>query len=177
MNSGQTSASKSHDEAAIRDLYQQTIEGWNKGSGDALAAPYTEDSDYIGFDGTYLKGRAEIASFHQMLFDKFIKGSRLIGKIRSVRVVTGDVAVVVAVGGTVIAGQSNIEPDRNSIHTLVAMKRADGEWRFTAFQNTRADFIGRPEESQALTEELRHELLIRKSIVLEKTKTIDTNVY
>jgi uncharacterized protein (TIGR02246 family) len=69
MNSGQTSSSKSHDEAAIRDLYQQTIEGWNKGSGDALAAPCTEDSDYIGFDGTYLKGRAEIASFHQMLFE------------------------------------------------------------------------------------------------------------
>jgi hypothetical protein len=36
------------------------------------------------------------------------------------------------------------------------------EWRFTAFQNTRAHFIGRPEESQALTEELRHELLTRK---------------
>jgi hypothetical protein len=52
--------------------------------------------------------------------------------------------------------QSDIEPERNSIHTLVAIKY-DCNWRFTAFQNTRATFIGRPEESQALTEELRQE--------------------
>jgi hypothetical protein len=26
------------------------IDGWNKGSGDGLAAPYMDDSDYIGFD-------------------------------------------------------------------------------------------------------------------------------
>lgn len=86
MNSSQTSASNIHDrdELAIRELYQQTIDGWKKGSGDAFASPYTEDSDYIWFDGTHLKGRAEIASFHQMLFDKFLKGSRLIGKIRSI---------------------------------------------------------------------------------------------
>jgi uncharacterized protein (TIGR02246 family) len=153
----QTSDSKSHDEAAIRTLYQQTIDGWNLGSGDAFAAPYTDDSNFIGFDGTYMKGRQEIASFHQMLFDNFLKGSRLIGKIRSIRFVTQDVAVVTAVGGTVMAGQSDIEPERNSVHTLVAIK-CGRNWRLTAFQNTRATFIGRPEESQALTEELRQQL-------------------
>ena len=163
MNSKpQTLNSKPDDDhAAIRNLYEQMITGWNDGSGETLAAPYTEDSDYIGFDGTHLKGRQEIASFHQMLFNRFIKGSRLVGKIRSIRFVTDDVAVMVAVGGTVMAGQSDIEPDRNSIHTLVAVKDGN-KWRFTAFQNTRAQFIGRPEESQALTEELRHELSTKK---------------
>ena len=150
--------SKPDDEAAIRKLYQQMIDGWNAGNGDAFAAPYTDDSDYIGFDGTYMKGRQEIASFHQMLFDKFLKGSRLIGKIRTIRFVTMDVAVLVAVGGTVMAGQSDIEPERNSIHTIVAVKR-NRNWYFTAFQNSRAQYIGRPEEYQALTEELRQELL------------------
>ncbi len=56
-----------------------------------------------------------------------------------------------------MAGQSDIEPERNSIHTLVAVKHED-EWRLTAFQNTRAHFMGRPQESKSLTEELRHEL-------------------
>src|SRR5919108_5820281 len=133
--------SKPDDEAAIRKLYQQMIDGWNAGNGDAFAAPYTDDSDYIGFDGTYMKGRQEIASFHQMLFDKFLGGSRLIGKIRSIRFVTVDVAIMIAVGGTVMAGQSDIEPERNSIHTLVSVKR-DRRWQFTAFQNSRAQFIG-----------------------------------
>jgi uncharacterized protein (TIGR02246 family) len=148
---------KSDDEAAIRKLYQQMIDGWNEGRGDAFAAPYTDDSDFIGFDGTYMKGRQEIASFHQMLFNKFLRGSRLIGKIRSIRFVTMDVAIMIAVGGTVMAGRSDIDADRNSIHTLVAVKH-NVKWYFTAFQNSRAQFIGRPEESHALTEELRREL-------------------
>jgi hypothetical protein len=62
-------------------------------------------------------------------------------------------------GGTVMAGKSDIEPELNSVHTLVAIKH-DGKWYFTAFQNSRAQFIGRPEESQALTEELGRELSI-----------------
>ena len=144
----------SYDEDAIRALYQQKIDGWNSGNGKAFAAPYTEDSDYIGFDGTYLKGREEIASLHQMLFDKFVKGSRLVGKIRRIRFLTSNIAIVVAVGGTVMAGQSDIDPERNSIHMLVAIKQ-NGKWRFTAFQNSRAQFIGRPQEAQALTDELR----------------------
>jgi hypothetical protein len=45
-------------EAAIRELYQQMIDGWNAGNGDAFAAPYTDDIDFIRFDGTYMKGLA-----------------------------------------------------------------------------------------------------------------------
>jgi hypothetical protein len=41
MNSqtSQPSTSKSDDEAAIRALYQQMVDGWNRGSGKAFAAP------------------------------------------------------------------------------------------------------------------------------------------
>ena len=109
-----------------------------------------------------MKGRQEIASFHQMLFDKFLRGSRLIGKVRSIRFVTVDVAIMIAVGGTVMAGQSDIEPERNSIHTIVAVKH-DSNWYFTAFQNSRVQYTGRPEEFQALTEELRQELSMASS--------------
>jgi uncharacterized protein (TIGR02246 family) len=113
-----SSSSRSADEDAIRALYQQLLDGWNKGSGEAFAAPFAEDADLVGFDGTQLKGRQEIASFHQQLFDTFVKGSRLIGKVRSVRFLTPDVAVMHAVGGTIMAGQSDIEPEGNSVQTL-----------------------------------------------------------
>jgi uncharacterized protein (TIGR02246 family) len=152
-----TTSEPSPDEAAIHALYQQIIDGWNRGSGDAFAAPYTEDGDLVGFDGTHLKGRQEIASFHQQLFDTFLKGSRLVGKVRSVRFLTHDVALIHAVSGTIMAGQSDIDPERNSIQTLVAIKRGP-EWRLAAFQNTRAQFLGRPDAFQTLTEELRQEL-------------------
>ena len=48
----QTSKQSTDDEAAIRKLYQQMIDGWNAGNGNAFAAPYTDDSDFIGIDGT-----------------------------------------------------------------------------------------------------------------------------
>jgi uncharacterized protein (TIGR02246 family) len=150
----QTVSSAGADEAAIRCLYQQAIDGWNASSGDAFAAPFEEDGDLVGFDGTHLKGRKEIAPFHQHLFDMFLKGSRLVGKVTSVRFLTSDVAVMHAVGGTVMAGQTDLEPERNSVQTLVVVKR-NSKWGLAAFQNTRATYIGRPEESQKLTEELR----------------------
>ena len=149
-----TLSSATDDEGAIRSLYQQLMDGWNAASGDAFAAPFEEDGDLVGFDGTHIKGRQEIASFHQHLFDMFLKGSRLVGKVRSVRFLISNVAVMHAVGGTVMAGQSDLDPERNSIQTLVAVKR-NGKWRLAAFQNTRATYMGRPEESQKLTEELR----------------------
>jgi uncharacterized protein (TIGR02246 family) len=153
-----TSKPSTDDEAAIRSLYFQMIDGWNKGSGGAFAAPFAEDGDLIGFDGMHLKGRQEIASFHQRLLNTFVKGSRLVGKIRNVRFLTPDVAIMHVIGGTIMEGQTDIDRERNSIHTLVVMKESDGKWRLSAFQNTRAQYIGRPDMSQALTEELRKEL-------------------
>src|SRR5918996_3544758 len=147
MTESPSSTSTSADEVAIRLLYQQLMDGWNRGSGKAFAAPFAEGGDLVGFDGMHLRGRQEIASFHQQLFDTFVKGSRLVGKIRNVRFLTPDVAIMHAVGGTIMDGQTDIEPKRNSVHTLVAMKGNDGKWRLAAFQNTRAQYIGRPDMS------------------------------
>jgi uncharacterized protein (TIGR02246 family) len=132
----EAAANDSADEAAVRALYQQLMDGWNQGSGDAFAAVFTEDGDLVGFDGTHFKGRQEIAPFHQRLFDKWLKGSRLVGEVKDVRVLSPDVALMHAVGGTVLRGKSEPVPERDSIQTLVAT-RQDGEWRLAAFQNTR----------------------------------------
>jgi uncharacterized protein (TIGR02246 family)/steroid delta-isomerase-like uncharacterized protein len=155
----QTTKSSAENAVAVRTLYFQMIDGWNKGVGDVFAASFAEDADLVGFDGTHLKGRHEIASFHQRLFDTFVKGSRLVGKVRNVRFLTPNVAIMHSVGGTIMAGQSDIESERNSVHTIVAKKDdISSQWRIVAFQNTRAQYIGRPDMVQALTEDLRQEL-------------------
>jgi len=148
---------RQEDEAAIQDLLWRLIDGWNRGSGEAFAAPFAEDADFVGFDGTYFKGREEIISFHKFLFGRILVGTRLVGKVRGVRFLTPEVALLHAVGGTVMPGQSDLDPDRNSIQTLVAARR-DGAWELAAFQNSRAQFLGRPELAERLTEELRQEL-------------------
>jgi uncharacterized protein (TIGR02246 family) len=88
------SVNHSRDEAAVRALYQELMDGWNQGNGDAFAAVFTEDGDLIGFDGTHFKGRQEIAPFHQQLFDKWLKGSRLVGEVKDVRFLSPDVALM-----------------------------------------------------------------------------------
>ena len=154
MNQNSQKLPSTADETAICALYLHMMEGWNAAGSNAFASPFEENGDLVGSDGTHIKGRQEIALFHQHLFDMFLKGSRLVGKVRSVRFLTSDVAVMHAIGGTVMAGQTDLDPERNSVQTLIAVKR-NGKWRLAAFQNTRATYIGRPDESQKLTEELQ----------------------
>jgi uncharacterized protein (TIGR02246 family) len=144
----ETAANDSTDEAAVRALYQQLMDGWNQGSGDAFAAVFTEDGDLVAFDGTHFKGRQEIAPFHQHLFDnKWLKGSRLVGQVKDVRFLSPDIALMHAVGGTVMRGKSEPVPERDSIQTLLATRQEGDQWRLAAFQNTRLH----PIDSSAIT--------------------------
>jgi uncharacterized protein (TIGR02246 family) len=59
----------------------------------------------------------------------------------SVRFLSPDVALMHAVGGTVMRVKSAPSPEQDSIQTLVATKRG-GEWRLAAFHNTRVCPIG-----------------------------------
>lgn len=51
--------------------------------------------------------------------------------------------------------QIDINPNLNAHHTLIAVK-VHGDWRIRLFQNTPAQFHGRPELVQSMTLELRH---------------------
>ena len=132
---------RSRDEDALRDLYARMMAGWNQGSGAAFAAAFAEDGDQVAFDGTHYRARARIASAHQELFDKWLKGTRLVGRVTDIRFLSPDIALLHAVGGTVARGKSAPAPERDSIQTLVAT-RENGAWHLAAFQNTRLRPIG-----------------------------------
>lgn len=128
-------------ELAIRRLFQALLDAWGAGDATAYAALFTEDADYIAFDGVNQKGRAAILAGHQPLFERFLKGSRLVGEITGIRFPCPDVALIHTTGNTVLAGKTRPSPERASVQTFVAVKQ-DGEWRFTAFHNTRVRPIG-----------------------------------
>ena len=65
-----------------------------------------------------------------------MKGTRLVGSVESVRFLGPEVALVHATGSTVFPGEDKPRPSRDSIQTLVAVKR-EGAWIFTAFHNSR----------------------------------------
>ncbi|MGI9057345.1 MAG: SgcJ/EcaC family oxidoreductase [Ktedonobacteraceae bacterium] len=122
------------DEAAIRTLCQQLNEAW--GDADTFAAAFTEDADYITFDGTSTKGRTAIAQVHRPLFEGFMKGSRLTGQTPTVRLLAPDIALVHSMGAVIQRHQKQPSRRSLSVQTMVAVKQED-HWLFTAFQNTR----------------------------------------
>jgi uncharacterized protein (TIGR02246 family) len=122
------------DEAAVRALVQRLDDAW--GDADAYAAVFTEDADYVTFDGTALRGRRAIAEAHRPLFERFLKGSRLVSEPPTVRFLAPDVALVHGKGAILRARQRRPSRRRLSVQTLVAVRR-EGGWRLTAFQNTR----------------------------------------
>lgn len=127
------------DQAALHDLFQGLIDSWNSGSGDAYAALFTEDSDYIAFNGERFKGRQKNADVHQKLFDTFLKGSTLEGQhISSLRFLTPEVALLHATGTVKLRWQKRPAPGRKSVQTLIAVKRG-GTWHFAAFHNSRIE--------------------------------------
>jgi uncharacterized protein (TIGR02246 family) len=123
-------------ELAVRALYQNLIEAW--GDADSYAALFTEDGDYITFDGSHARGRSEIARTHRPLFEGILKGSRLIdvGIPLEVRFLSSDVALIHSGGAVLRARQKKPSRRAISVQTMVAVKQ-EGKWLFAAFQNTR----------------------------------------
>jgi uncharacterized protein (TIGR02246 family) len=142
MNSdSRTEEERAADERAIRALQRRLLEAWRAGDGEAFAAPFSDDALFIGFDGSVMRGRQQIAATHQEVFDRWMKGTRLVEDRTDVRFVDPDVAIVHTLGGTVPRGKSQPTPERDSIQTLVAVRDARG-WSFVSFQNTRIRPIG-----------------------------------
>lgn len=141
------------DEMEIRALYHQLLESWNTRNAAGFAALFTNDGSSIGFDGSMLDGPAEIKSSLSQIFAHH-QTAPYVAKVRHVRFLTSHVAILRAVVGMVPPGQSDLNPAVNSIQTLTATKQ-DDQWRIALLQNTPAQFHGRPEQVQQLTDELR----------------------
>ncbi|RPI84054.1 MAG: SgcJ/EcaC family oxidoreductase [Chloroflexi bacterium] len=140
-------------QAAVSALYQDLLAAWNKHSASEYAELFDENGSVVGFDGSIMDGRSEIEGELSRIFADHETG-RYVGKIRSVRLLSADTVLLHAVAGVIPAGQKELNPALNTIQSLVAVQGKAG-WRIAHYHNTPAQFHGRPELSDALTEELR----------------------
>lgn len=122
----------------IAALYRHLLDCWNERDASAFAACFTDDGCSIGFDGSQMVGRAEIAATLGQIFADHVT-AKYIGKIREICLLAPDVALVRAVVGMVPRGQSDISPAVNAIQTVVAARR-NGEWRIVQLQSAPAHF-------------------------------------
>ena len=143
----------SPDEIAVRALYRATLDGWNARDGEACAAPFAEDCEIIGVDGSEHVGRAGYAADLRRIFADHVTPA-YVASVRRVRQLNAGVVMLHAVAGMVPAGETDINPQLNAVQTVTAVLR-DGEWRILHFQTTPALYHGRPEVADQLTDELR----------------------
>jgi uncharacterized protein (TIGR02246 family) len=136
----------------LEDLYRRLLEAWNRQDGDGMAACFDAEGEMIGFDGSYAQGPGGIADHLEPIFSDH-ETARFVAKVKSVREIGDGVTLLRAAAGMVPPGASDINPETNTHHTLVARK-SDNEWRVILFQNTPAQFHGRPELVEAWTKEL-----------------------
>lgn len=136
---------------AARDLYTRLIEAWNARDADAFAALFAADGVSIGFDGNEAAG-AEIGGHLRDVFGDHPTAA-YIARVRAVRTVGADAVLLRAIVGMVPPGGDAVNPDANALQSLVALR--DGEaWRIALFQNTPAQYHGRPEAVEEHTAEI-----------------------
>lgn len=140
-------------ENKIISIYQDLLEAWNNQNAHGMAYLFAEDGEQIGFDGSQSIGRAEIFAHLEPIF-KHHRTARFISKVKSVKFLSDKIAILRAIAGMVPPGQSDINPSVNTLHTLVVQEN-EGDWEIKLYQNTPAQFHGRPELVEQMTEELR----------------------
>lgn len=141
---------------AVRLLHKKLLDAWNARNAGRMAALFEDEASVVGFDGSQTDGRGAIETSMARIFADH-QTAEYVAKVREVRFLTAEVAILRAVVGMAPAGQSDLNPAVNAIQSLVAVKHGE-EWRIALFQNTPAQFHGRPEAVQQLTEELREVL-------------------
>lgn len=134
-------------------LYDALLDRWNQRDPAGYAALFLERSHVVGFDGSQMSGRGEIEATLGAIFADHATGA-YVGFVQEEVSLAEDIALIRAVCGIVPAGASDLNPALNAIQTLLA-KREAGEWKIALFQNTPAQFHGRPELSEKLTDALR----------------------
>jgi uncharacterized protein (TIGR02246 family) len=119
------------DERTIRGMVDQAVARLNKGDVSTLDDFWDENADYVGVDGTLIKGRAQMQAFFRKMAESS-KGQE-IASVEQIRFITPELATVDGswtVTGARGADGKELAPIRGRGFEVV--QKRDGRWRFIA---------------------------------------------
>jgi uncharacterized protein (TIGR02246 family) len=126
------------EEALIRKVVDAQEDAWNRGDAKAFAARFQEEGSLTDILGAVSRGRAEIEHRQSDLFSTYFKGSRLALKVRKVRLLRPDVALVEI--DTEVSGFHKAPPavyvDAEKVirtRLLQVMVKSGSEWMVASF--------------------------------------------
>jgi len=136
----------------IEKLHERLLTSWNRQDAKGMAALFCSDGNVVGFDGSQMNGSIQIEKELQQVFSNH-KTASYVWKVKEVRFLHAHIALLRAIAGMMGPGKQEINPSVNAIQTLVAVFDNE-QWRISLFQNTPAQFHGRPELVEQMTREL-----------------------
>jgi uncharacterized protein (TIGR02246 family) len=132
--------------------YRQLLDAWNRRDADAFADVFAENGSSVGFDGSQMNGRAEIAETLRRIFADH-QTAAYVARVREVRRLSEGVDLVRAVVGMIPPGGTELNPAVNAVQSVVVVREGKAP-KIALLQNTPAAFHGRPEAVEGLTAEL-----------------------
>src|SRR5262245_34324029 len=87
-------------------LYKELLDAWNAHDANAFAALFTESGSVVGFDGSAMNGREQIASTLGSIFGSH-QTAQYVAKVREIRSLGADAVLVRSVVGMVPPGQAD----------------------------------------------------------------------
>ena len=139
--------------AAVVALYTRLLEAWNRRDAAGFAGQFADDGSTVGYDGSQLDGRTTIATELRRIFTDHTPAT-YVACVRELRTLGSGAVLLRAVAGMVPPNGSALMPDRHAIQSLVAISES-GAPRIALYQNTPAQFHGRPALIEQLTAELQ----------------------
>jgi len=122
------------DRAGVEKIVRQLEAGWNALDGDAFAAPFADDADFVNIRAEYFRGRDVIAAGHAHIFRTVYAGSTNRYTLESARLLRPDVALA-HVHAVLETPQGPLKGRHEARFSLVLTREPDG-WEIAAFHNT-----------------------------------------
>lgn len=124
---------RTDDVTAIDRMLAQTYQAWTDNDADAFVRHYTEDATAV-LPGSLRAGRAAVRDAMAAGFAGPLAGSTTTDRRLSLRLIGEDAAIAVHESGILLAGESEVPPERLVIATWVFARR-DGRWMIAAYHN------------------------------------------
>jgi uncharacterized protein (TIGR02246 family) len=137
---------------SIQKLYEQLLTFWNIQDANGMSSLFLANGNIIGFDGSQLNGQTSIKTELEKVFANH-KTASYVWKVEEVRFLSTDIALLRAIVGMIPPEKKEVNPATDAIQSLIVVLENE-TWKISLFQNTPAQFHGRPELVENMTSEL-----------------------
>jgi len=119
---------------AIEDIVMDMEAAWNESDAVRFSSYFAEDADFVNVYGMYGKGREAITKAHDAIFRTVYAGSVVAYTVRSVRLLSPDVALV-HIDAQLFVPQGPLTGQLKAIPSVVLTRQGEA-WKIASFHNT-----------------------------------------